>query len=228
MHPAYGPVPASVAMWNMMRFLATTMKSSPRDFLSVANIKQLSVTELVRKAWSRMSDAERETVVAALRGRGVRLSSPVDFLLSNERTAARFLEVLGNHLDIVEMFPDPDPTKLSVPGSGKLKLVPGFFADESANLIVAARHALQHSGATAVVMGHTHEPEDHPGGMSYVNTGSWTRYLQTNGTNEPTSWALLRRNAVANFPYRLLYAEIAVQSPETVTLKEWRSSKCLV
>jgi hypothetical protein len=77
-----------------------------------------------------------------------------------------------------------------------------------------------------VIMGHTHEPQDHPNGLSYVNTGSWTRYLNVVGS-EPSSWSLLQRGAAANFPYRLLYAEIALASPEQVDLRTWRTTNVL-
>jgi hypothetical protein len=89
---------------------------------------------------------------------------------------------------------------------------------------LASRTALTHSGATAVIMGHTHESQDHPDGLSYVNTGSWTRYLQASAGNDPSSWSLLRRNAAANFPYRLLFAQIDVARPQAVELNTWRTS----
>jgi predicted phosphodiesterase len=73
-------------------------------------------------------------------------------------------------------------------------------------------------------MGHTHEFQDHPHGLNYVNTGSWTRYLRDMAGEQKSSWALLQRGAASHFPYNLLYAEIDVMQSEVVHLKKWRSS----
>jgi UDP-2,3-diacylglucosamine pyrophosphatase LpxH len=223
----YGAVPAAVAVWNMIKWFASTVRRSPRDFLTVPDGTEPSIAAAVSAAWTRAPDEQQKDIIAALQGRGINLSSPLPFLLENPASAERVLDALADNLDIAAKFPEFDPRKMSAPGTGKMTLVPGFFADESADLIVASRAALTHSGATVVVMGHTHEPQDHPDGLSYVNTGSWTRYLRTNASNDPSSWSLLRRNAVANFPYRLLYAQIDVARPEAVELNEWRPSNAV-
>ena len=65
----------------------------------------------------------------------------------------------------------------------------------------AARQIIDQGCATAVVMGHTHEPVLAAADLNYVNIGSWTRYLDETrtGAKQP-SWALLERSAYANSP----------------------------
>jgi hypothetical protein len=223
----YGAIPAAVAVWSMMKYLASTARRSPRDFLTVPGQKEPSIAALLRAAWMRTPAEQQQKILQALQSRGLRLSSRMEFLLENPASAERILDALADNLDIAAMFPESDPRKLSVPGTGKMTLVPGFFADEIAALVLASRTALTHSGATAVIMGHTHESQDHPDGLSYVNTGSWTRYLQASAGNDPSSWSLLRRNAAANFPYRLLFAQIDVARPQAVELNTWRTSNAV-
>jgi UDP-2,3-diacylglucosamine pyrophosphatase LpxH len=233
LRPDYGVIQASVAIWHMMKYVASTTAGSPSDFMSVsgknpaAGKKEQPITTLLRNAWARMTSEEQHEVLDALESRNFRISSPMKFLLENDRSAARVVDALADNMDIAAMFPAPDPRKMSVEGTGKMSLIPGFFADESAELILAASAALRNSGATVVIMGHTHESQDHPRGLNYVNTGSWTRYLQASAGNEPSSWSLLRRDAAANFPYGLLYAEVAIADPQAVVLKTWRTSNAV-
>jgi UDP-2,3-diacylglucosamine pyrophosphatase LpxH len=222
--PGYGPVSAAVAIWSMTKFLGSTARRSPNDFLSARDDGGASVTALVRSAWSKMKKSDQAMITQALRLRGFKSRSSIGFLLSNERTAVRVLDALSEHFDVAQMFSTPDRTKMGAKGSGKMTLVPGFIADESADLIVAASRALRHSDATAVAMGHTHDPQDHPNGINYVNTGSWTRYLSASAGNGPSSWALLKRTAQSHFPFRLMFAEVSISVPDSIKLNVWRSS----
>src|SRR5262249_33523221 len=104
---------------------------------------------------------------------------PISKMLEQKASADPVLDAMAENFDlVVAFFPLPPEGLLSVDGgAGTLGFVVDFVADESKALRETAESLLRHAGAKVVIMGHTHEPQDHPTGINYVNTGSWTRYL---------------------------------------------------
>jgi UDP-2,3-diacylglucosamine pyrophosphatase LpxH len=226
LRPNYGPIMATVAAWDMLRYVANTLRKCPRDLLSTDEEEEQSIVGVVREALNRLSHTQQREFLTQLEQRGIPNHAPVDFLLDDPHWSEQVMDVLSANPELTEIIPEPNPAFLDLrEGDGTLTLIPAFVADESAELTRAARHALTYSQASAVVMGHTHESRDHPDQLNYVNTGSWTRYLQmTNSDLKPRSWSLLARGAARLFPYQLLYAEIDTSEPRVVVLKKWASS----
>src|SRR6266545_159921 len=215
--PGYGPVTAAVAVWGILKYVASTIKKSPHDLLGIEQGIPPSAGAVVAAAWERLPEPEGKLFVEKLRSKGVAINAPLPMLLASDRFAETILDILAENLDLAGSLPEPDPALLGIGGEGAtLALAGGYVADESAELIKAARRAIQHSGAGPVIMGHTHESQDHPHGLNYVNTGSWTRYLRAQAGEQRSSWALLKRGAASHFPFNLLYAQIDTQQPDVV------------
>lgn len=223
--PGYGPVTAAAAVWGMLKYIASTVKKSTGDLLGIQTRVPPSAAAVVAAGWELLSQAEREVFIARLRSKGIRVDASLPILLADQRSAELILDALADDLQLASALPQPSSALLGIGGGGAtLTLAGGYIADESAELIRAARRALRDAGASAVIMGHTHEPKDHPHGLSYVNTGSWTRYLKIEPGDQKSSWSLLKRNAAAHFPFNLLYAEINPLKSSVVRLKTWSCS----
>ena len=85
--------------------------------------------------------------------------------------------------------------------------------DESVLLIRAAKEALRKDAVDVVIMGHTHETQNRPQGLSYLNTGCWTRYYQFKEGEKLRPWSFLRADAHEQFPYQLNCVEISEGRP---------------
>jgi len=219
------PVRVAIAAWGILRFLAKTRKQSINALLSADGQQIPSFAVTLQQAWKELSEAKKEELIEALRSRQIEIEVPIQDWLSSEEFAGQILDVLADNFDLVSnIFPEPNDELLSAGGEpGTLGFVGGFIADETGALIQAAQSAIQYSDAKVVIMGHTHEPQDHPDGLNYVNTGSWTRYLRiVEGETEPSSWSLLKAEAIGHFPFKLLYAEVHTSRPDNVLLKTWR------
>lgn len=220
------PVRAAVAAWGILRFLAKLRQQSLGALLSEGGRDVPSVAEAVRDAWKELPEPQQDAFVNALECRGIEFVMPIPDLLSHEASAAAVLDSMAENFDlVVAFFPPPPEGLLSIEGGdGTLGFVVDFVADESKALREAAENLLRHAGAKVVIMGHTHEPQDHPAGLNYINTGSWTRYLRVAEQQvEPSSWSLLAPGAIEHFPYRLLFAEIVAAAPDSVRLNEWKA-----
>jgi UDP-2,3-diacylglucosamine pyrophosphatase LpxH len=219
------PVRIAIAAWGILRFLARTGRQSVSALLAQGGRQIPSAAAAVQEAWKELPVEQQAQLIEGLRARGVQIEVPIAVLLEDEKTADEILDALAGNFDLVGVFPEPEEGLLSDDGDpGTLGFVGGFVADESGELLKGARAAIDYSGAKTVIMGHTHEPKDHPDKVNYVNTGSWTRYLRLeNGQPEPSSWSLLKPEAIARFPAKLLYAELDASKPDEVQLKPWRS-----
>jgi UDP-2,3-diacylglucosamine pyrophosphatase LpxH len=219
------PIRIAVAAWGILRFLDKTGSQSISALLAAGGQDMPSVAAAVEAAWMELTPAQKADLIGALRARGVSIEVPIPYLLRSAESAATTLDALAKNVDLMSIFPDPHEALLSTGGDqGTLRFAGGFVADETGALVEAAQQAIQYAGARAVIMGHTHEPQDHPQGLNYVNTGSWTRYLRAKDDEpEPSSWSLLKAGAIERFPYNLLYAELDSREPDQVRLKTWRS-----
>ena len=101
LHFDYGAIPAAVAVWSMMKYLASTARRSPRDFLTVPGQKEPSIAALLRAAWMRTPAEQQQKILQALQSRGLRLSSRMEFLLENPASAERILDALADNLEPV-------------------------------------------------------------------------------------------------------------------------------
>jgi hypothetical protein len=219
------PVRVAVAAWGILRFLAKTGGRSVSALLAQGGREIPSVADAVKQAWKELTDDKQNELIEALRGRGIEIEIPIAVLLGSEKSAEIILDALADNFDLMGIFPEPIEGLMSDDDSGTLGFIAGFVADESGALIKAGQAAIQYSGAKTVIMGHTHEPQDHPDGLNYVNTGSWTRYLRiVEGEPEPSSWSLLKVEAIAHFPFSLLFAELDTNHPDDVQLRTWRSA----
>jgi UDP-2,3-diacylglucosamine pyrophosphatase LpxH len=219
------PVRIAVAAWGILRFLAKTGKRSVSALLADGGQELPSAAAVVLEAWKQLSPEQQFQFIRDLRARGVEIEVPIAVLLEDDSSAEGILDAFADNFDLIEIFPKPNDGLLADEGGPTLGFIVGFVADESGELLKAARAAIDYSGAKTVIMGHTHEPKCHPDSVNYVNTGSWTRYLRIEkGQPEPSSWSLLKAEAIAHFPFKLLYAELNTARPDDLQLKIWRSA----
>ena len=84
------------------------------------------------------------------------------------------------------------------------------FEDGKTTLRITARDRAEETGATVVVMGHTHQPDVTTfAGVKYFNPGSWTRYLELS-KNQHVTLDDLRDESV--YPYQLNYVRVEPQA----------------
>lgn len=207
--PGHGPLKVAVAIWGLLRYLARMSLTAPRDLLASAG-DRLSPGALLLKWYEDLPAAGRHAFTEALGRAGFGLNRSLPLYVSDSEQAERLFTFLTDHLDILEGIDDVEPALLDLSGvPGTLTLAGGYNVDETAELMTAAHRILERGAATAVVMGHTHQPISAEGSLPYVNTGTWTRYYRFGSRDRVRSWALLKRDAIDHFPYQLNYAEIA-------------------
>src|SRR5262249_26108548 len=127
--------------------------------------------------------------------------------------------------DLLSGLDEADQGLLSASGGdeGYLSLREGYRVDETAALKTAAREIIGKNLASAVVMGHTHEPVEPEADLNYVNIGSWTRYLDASRCgSQQRSWDLLQKSAFENFPYELAYGELTSDAPGQLARRVFR------
>ncbi len=206
--PGYGPLKALVAVWSMLKYLATTLAEKPSDLLQLS--KQLLPSRLLLESVNAMTLDQRRSFADELGKHGFSVNQPLPMLVANESSADELLTFLADHLSLVDALEDEASTDLSLSSrSGdELSLLKTFRIDETAKLTKAARTSLSRKDTTAVIMGHTHEVVRPREQLPYANTGCWTRYYRF-GDDEPTPrWKLLRSPSYQLFPYELNYVQI--------------------
>jgi len=219
----YGPLRASVTVWNMFGFLASRLRRRPSDVLSLEEEDRRHPRFLLLDAINRLAHSEQRAFSQKLEERGFPLDRPLAMVLEDAELAEPFLKFLATHLDLLESLPEADESYLSTaPEEGMLSLGKGFFKDETKELIGAARTIVQSDAAEAVIMGHTHETVKNPPALKYVNTGCWTRYYRFDGEEKLGSWRLLKSASYDTFPYQLNYAEIVPAHDTAVHLITYR------
>jgi hypothetical protein len=117
--PGYGPVTAAVAIWGIVKFLASTAKKSPHDLLGIDAGSPPSVSAIVAAGWERLPDPERKIFVEKLRSKGIAINAPFPMLLANDRIAEAVLDILAENLDLARSLPEPNPAFLGIGGEGK-------------------------------------------------------------------------------------------------------------
>jgi DNA repair exonuclease SbcCD nuclease subunit len=145
-------------------------------------------------------------------------------LLSDPSEQEHVLAWLAEHLELLEEPAEAGRSDLLSTDEGDesyLSLARGFRLDETKLLEDAANKLLDPSSETGVklvIMGHTHEPVEKPKGLSYYNTGSWTRYYRFNDDDHPSAWSILREQSYVNFPYELNYVDVDIDLPSAAKM----------
>ena len=224
-HRGFGPLTAMVAYWGFLKFIGKTLRRSPGDFLT-ADQSTGPIIDAIRTRLKSIERRDAERLASRLSAAGFDFEGmPYDFYLSDEERVQSLLDFLCLDPDLLSEVAEPERGLLSASGDdGYLSLRDGYRADETAALKKAARDIIGGGWATAVVMGHTHEPVSADADLNYVNIGSWTRYLdESRGGRRQWSWDLLKKSAYENFPYEPAYAELTSQSPDRLVRRIFRS-----
>jgi UDP-2,3-diacylglucosamine pyrophosphatase LpxH len=225
--PGYAPIKAAVAVWRMFRFLAHTLGHTPADFLASQEATE-QLAPLLQEWAEQLPPDDVHEFKNRLAGRGFPLERHLGMYLGDEDNAQKLAEFLSENLDLLDGLPqgltEGEESFLSAgEEDGTLTLIKGFSADETKDLIDAARRLLKDGSAGAVVMGHTHQVVNRPGGIGYLNTGCWTRYYRFAEDESVRRWSLLRDPLYEFFPYQLNYARLLPgkhPSAELVTFRE--------
>lgn len=215
----YGPVPVLVAGWRALGYVATAVGRRPSDLLSSGRFGDTGLAACIAAQFESLRPDEKDILNKAL-GEGGR--RPLDLLdmLETEDRAADALDLLARRFDIVKDWPEPAVGMLGSGGGGMLTLGAAYDVDESAKLVEVAKDLIGKDGVLAVVMGHTHELVDHPSSVNYVNTGCWTRYLDSQSAVHPKE--LLEPGAERHFPFSFNYAVAESNRAGSLRLLNWR------
>jgi UDP-2,3-diacylglucosamine pyrophosphatase LpxH len=219
----FGPIMALTSYWALVRFMAGHLVKAPKDLLSAENSPPMLAGEMKRLI-NELTNAKAEQLKARLAEDGFAIGNrQLKFFVSqDEENVEELLNFLSEHPEALAVI-ESDASGLLSPGDqGYLTLGGGFIADETAELKKAAAKIISDGLATAVVMGHTHEPVDVSLALNYVNTGSWIRYFGQTANDKRSSWKLLQKGAYANFPYELAYAEIGETTAGKLVRKIFR------
>lgn len=207
--PGFGPLKAAVAAWSLLRFVARTSATTPRDLLELDTPGEAKPGAALAGRLGELPGNQQAHFAQALIERGFALDRPLAMVLDDPQRTDALLEFLADHLDLLEPLEDDGTGLLGGGERGFLALGGGFIRDDSATLTKAAAMIRDDKTVGTIVMGHTHEPVDRPPPLDYVNTGCWTRYYRFAADEQPRSWSILRRRSYEQFPYLLRYAEVA-------------------
>lgn len=214
--PGYGPLKATVMVWDLLQYLAQTVTHQPSDLLGLDQPGE-GPEKVLTSIIQGMSDSEKKRFTDQLIEHGFPLDRPIGMLITDRPRAEQLMKFLVNHLELIQKFREKDPSLLGLSGSyGTLTLAKGFSVDETKELKQAAARIYNTGMARAVLMGHTHETADQSAGHRYINTGSWTRYYRFASEEERTSWSILRSNSFELFPYQLNYVETSREQTDFI------------
>ncbi len=210
---AQGSLRATAAVWSMIKFVAKTASQNPVDFLSRPDGSGGA------RAWlenwvSALSSDERLEFIKLAGEIGEPIEMPLKMHVSDEERAEELLDALAQHPERLDGWPEAPGDVLSIGGTGdELGLAQGFTADDTATLKKAAADVLNAGGVDVVVMGHTHQVVTPAPGLSYFNTGCWTRYYRFANRELTITLPMLRKPSYALFPYQLNYFEVTPGGP---------------
>ena len=213
----FGPLKAAVAGWRIMGYLSKLFLTHPKDLLGIAPIRDTGESKLLGrlKEMSKQNSEVFQRLNQAYPG-----DRDLGVLLSDTSAQERILVWLADHMELLEEpTAAPNPAQLSIHGADDsyLALAKGFRLNETALLVNGAIEVLDpknKTGGKVVVMGHTHEPVQKPEGLSYYNTGSWTRYYRfADGDDLASAWSILSEQSYVSFPYQLNYVDIDTKHP---------------
>lgn len=217
--PGYGPFKATLAICAMLRFISGTAMTRPSDFLSMNTAGVPSEAERLEQLLKRASLVRKQQFISELRDRGFLQNCSLEALLSEDRLSIPLFDFLAETPALLEAL---EPARENLLGlnsnKGMLTLRQGFAADESDELLRAARNIHRSCDSEVIIMGHTHEPLERRDGFRYINSGSWTRYFRFDHKVKCPSWELLRAGSFEDFPYQLYYVEIAANLEVTKVL----------
>jgi UDP-2,3-diacylglucosamine pyrophosphatase LpxH len=220
--PGYGMLKVAMAVGRMLKYLDGTLANQPGDVLSAGANADGVLPAYVLSRFNSANPTELNALIQNMRERGFIAEMPLPMYLTNPRSAEPLLAFLGEHLDLLDGWPDPGDALMGDTIPGTLTMAAGFNADETGKLKDSARQALQLAGVELVVMGHTHETVREPL-TSYINTGSWTRYYRFGADERTEPWELLKAKSYATFPYELNFVEIPTADANAGRLATYRS-----
>ncbi|WP_186294412.1 metallophosphoesterase [Bradyrhizobium guangdongense] len=216
----WGPLDAAVAVAKMLGFVTNTAFTRSDDLLGIdppANIDQSNpVVRWIKSA----TDPERDELAKALQASGFALDTSLDFLADDPAAVALLLEHLARKPALVASLGERDPALLGAE-PGTLSLKEAYSVNETEDLYDGATNAAI-GGINTVVMGHTHESFQRvQHGLTYFNTGSWTRYYRFAEEEPSRPWRILQQRSYETFPYSLRYV-LVKPGEATATMELWR------
>lgn len=217
----YASLQVAVTMWRLLYYLARTGLARPTDLLS-ADGEPLELNMALINRLREVNDQTKE-LQQRVHHEGFNPHVPLSLVLDDPILAEQLIEFLSEHADLLAGLDSQEHGYLSTSADeGTLSLARGFRIDETKELISGvSRIRTQNPEIKIVLMGHTHEPLDRPGGLPYLNTGSWTRYYQRSGSERLHPWSLLKAGNDNQFPCALKYAEVHRDAIDQAQLKEY-------
>lgn len=220
----YGPLKAAAAAWGIMKFLATTLVTSPKDILDLPGERSGEIEDLWQRFFLGLTAEQRKSLREALRTRGFSSGKPLELCVGDARCRGQLLDTLADNLDLLDSYEVNSQQRLGLGGDSRtLDLANGFTIDETEILKKAARAILQQDGVDYVIMGHTHEVVGRRPGSQYINTGCWTRYYEFADRQGTRPWSVLKSHSFQTFPYELNYGLIVPTQQVPVRLETFRS-----
>ncbi|MBV8846608.1 MAG: metallophosphoesterase [Bryobacterales bacterium] len=210
----------AITMWKLLWFLTRTGFSRPGDLLS-ADTGPVDFNDAMRERLQMLNEKSKE-LQSRLHRLGFMPTTPLSFVLDDPKQAEELMNFLSEKPELLDGLDSEEDGYMGWDGEeGTLSLARGFRVNETQELINGAAGIIAAHPVKMVVMGHTHEPQDRPAGLPYLNTGSWTRYYKQSSSEKLLPWSLLKAAQQNHFPYALKYAEIQAGKPECAELKDF-------
>jgi UDP-2,3-diacylglucosamine pyrophosphatase LpxH len=218
----YASLSVAVTVWRLLSYMASTGITQRSDLLSLDGEGIDATRALVNRLQDLNESDESRRLQQRVQKAGFKSALPLSLILDDAQLARELLEFLSEHLDILADLETSDAGYLSLAGEeGTLSLARGFRINESKELARGAKEILTDGSVELVIMGHTHEPQDRPGGLDYINTGSWTRYYQRTDSTKLLPWSLLRKSAENELPFALKYAVVEAGAVRSALLQDF-------
>ncbi|MET4235520.1 metallophosphoesterase [Bradyrhizobium barranii subsp. apii] len=218
--PGWAPLDASVSVAKMLAYAIKIAATRKEDLLTIEAPIGSDRLQLLAKWVDEATAPELEVLTRALRGSGFELPMKLVTFVATPENLELLAEYLTEHPELVSSLGEKSAALLGAQ-EGTLSLKEAYKVNETEDLYVGATEAAI-GGVNTVIMGHTHEPHDRKvPGLTYFNTGSWTRYYRFAPEEKTRPWHILKTGSYENFPYSLRYVQVK-PGEEHATMEVWR------
>jgi UDP-2,3-diacylglucosamine pyrophosphatase LpxH len=217
--PGWGPLDAAISVSGMLAFVSRALATGSGDLMGIDVPIRIDESHPLLIWINSATDEECRKLNSALRNQGFELAMPLKVLAERPEDRDLLVKFLAENPGLLSGLGERDPSLLGS-NEGTLSLREAYKANETLDLYDGAVNAALGTINT-VIMGHTHEPfERRQHGLSYFNTGSWTRYYRFAEDEKTKPWQILADHSYETFPYWLRYVLVRPGN-KAATVETW-------
>ena len=220
--PGYGPYKVAFALWNMFKYLQSTILNDRQDILSEEDNVFIDPRQFLLGVISDLNHSEHLLLIERLANIGVNIQTSLNTYVQSIENANILMDYLCVHPDWLKDKYVNTTRFLDSGRRGYLSLSKGFLQNENELFISAAKKMIKKDHSKFVIMGHTHSPCNCNWG--YLNTGSWTKYFNFADFSELRPWVFLTSQFENEASFKLNYVEIDLKNTPTPKLMTYMES----